>query len=263
MPKASEIAASSTSPRLVPLLSQGITACLFDLDGVLTKTAEVHAKAWKEMFDAFLRKHAQRGDEPFHPFETATDYATYVDGKLREDGVRAFLASRGIDLPEGSPDDPPSAETMYGLGTRKNDLVLALIREQGVDVYVGSMRFVRVVRDAGLRCAVVSASKNTGEVLKAAGIAGLFEVRVDGIVAAAEGLPGKPAPDTFLAAASKLDVDPVNCAVFEDAVAGVEAGRAGNFGCVVGVDRVGQAEVLLSHGADIVVADLGELLEEL
>ena len=246
----------------LPVLPAGIAACLFDLDGVLTQTAKVHAAAWKEMFDAYLRERSEQIGEPFRPFEIASDYVKYVDGKLREDGVRAFLASRAISLPEGSADDPPTALTVHGLGNRKNDLVLDLIRRRGVDVYEGSVRFVEAVRDAGLRRAVVSASKNCQAVLAAAGIEHLFEVRVDGIVAAEAGLRGKPAPDTFLAAATALGVPPAHCAVFEDAIAGVEAGRAGSFGWVVGVDRVGQAAALRSHGADTVVSDLSELLED-
>jgi beta-phosphoglucomutase family hydrolase len=242
-------------------LPEGIVACLFDLDGVLTQTAKVHAAAWKEMFDAFLRDRSERTEEPFRPFALPEDYAAHVDGKLRADGVRAFLASRGIDLPEGAPGDPPTAETIHGLGTRKNDLVLALIRERGVEVYPGSVRFVEVVRDAGLRRAVVSASKNCREVLVAAGIEHYFEIRVDGVVAAEEGLGGKPAPDMFLAAADRLGVEPARCAVFEDAIAGVEAGRAGGFGLVIGVNRGDEADALRAAGAQIVVDDLDELLE--
>jgi beta-phosphoglucomutase family hydrolase len=246
----------------VPVLPPGISACLFDLDGVLTQTAKVHAAAWKEMFDAYLRERSEQTGEPFRPFKIASDYVKYVDGKLRQDGVRAFLASRSISLPEGSAGDPPTALTVHGLGNRKNDLVLDLIRRRGVDVYEGSVRFVEAVRDAGLRRAVVSASKNCQAVLAAARIEHLFEVRVDGIVAAEAGLRGKPAPDTFLAAATALGVQPAHCAVFEDAIAGVEAGRAGSFGWVVGVDRSGQAAALRSHGADTVVSDLSELLED-
>jgi beta-phosphoglucomutase family hydrolase len=249
-----------TVPRVI--LPAGITACLFDLDGVLTQTAKIHAAAWKEMFDAFLLERSRRTGEPFRPFELPADYLEHVDGKLRTDGVRAFLGSRGIVLPEGSDDDPPTAETIHGLGTRKNALVLELIRSRGVDVYEGSVRFVEAARDAGLRRAVVSASKNCREVLVAAGIDDLFEVRIDGIVAEQHRLRGKPAPDTFLAAAEALGIEPARCAVFEDAVAGVEAGRAGSFGWVVGVDRTDNAAALESHGADTVVADLGELLEE-
>jgi len=221
----------------------------------------VHAAAWKQMFDAFLRERAERTGERFVPFDPVADYDEYVDGKPRHDGVRSFLASRGIELPEGEPSDPPNATTIHGLGNRKNDLVLALIERQGVEPYEGSVRFVRAARDAGLRRAVVSSSANCRQVLEAAGIADLFEVRVDGIVAERERLEGKPAPDTFLAAARALDVEPAAAAVFEDALAGVAAGRAGGFGFVVGVDRVGQAEALREHGADVVVSDLAELLE--
>jgi beta-phosphoglucomutase family hydrolase len=242
-------------------LPDGISACLFDLDGVLTQTAKTHAAAWQEMFDAFLRERARAQGGQFRPFEPA-DYAEHIDGKLRQDGVRAFLASRGIALPEGEVDDPPTAETVHGLGNRKNELVLELIRRDGVDVYDGSVRFVEAARDAGLRRAVVSASKNCREVLAAAGIDGLFEVRVDGVVAERRGLRGKPAPDTFLAAAEALEVDARSAAVFEDAVAGVAAGRAGSFGWVVGVDRIGHADALRREGADRVVSDLDELLEE-
>lgn len=242
-----------------PLVPPGIAACLFDLDGVLTQTAKVHSAAWKSMFDAFLREHAERTGEPFRPFEER-DYAEHVDGRLRLDGVRAFLASRGIELPEGAPADAPEADTVHGLGTRKNELVLELIRRDGVDVYEGSVRFLEAVREAGLRRAVVSASKNCREVLAAAGIEGLFEARVDGVVAAERRLRGKPAPDTFLAAAALLGVEPGRAAVLEDAEAGVEAGRAGGFGWVVGVDRTGHADALLAHGADVVVRDLDELL---
>ena len=238
-----------------------IQACLFDLDGVLTQTAKVHAAAWKEMFDDFLRRHAARTGEPFVPFDRVADYDEYVDGKPRYDGVRSFLASRGIELPEGNPGDPPDVETITGLGNRKNELVLALLRRDGVEAYEGSVRYVHAVRAAGLRCAVVSSSANALEVLEAAGIVGLFDVRIDGIVAEREHLHGKPAPDTFLAAARALEVQPPQAAVFEDALAGVAAGRAGRFGCVVGVDRVGQAEALRAHGADIVVRDLVELLD--
>jgi beta-phosphoglucomutase family hydrolase len=243
-------------------LPKSITACLFDLDGVLTRTASVHAAAWKEVFDAFLRAWSQETGEPFQPFDIGTDYVSYVDGRLREDGVRTFLISRGIDLPEGSPDDPPSANTVHGLGTRKNTLVLELIERNGVEVFEASVRFVEIVRDAGYPTAVVTASKNSEAVLAAAGIENLFDVRVDGNVAAQRQLRGKPAPDTFLAAAVELGTSPEHCAIFEDAVSGVEAGRAGNFGWVVGVDRVGHAESLRTHGADIVVNDLSELLED-
>ncbi len=240
-------------------LPETTKACLFDLDGVLTDTAVVHNAAWKTMFDAFL---AARGQAPFDPVE---DYRQYVDGRRREDGVRTFLISRGIALPEGSPDDDPRADTVYGLSSRKNALLLDLIARQGVQVFPGSVDYVRKARSAGLRTAVVSSSANTVEVLQAAGISGLFDARIDGVVAAKRGLPGKPEPDTFLAGAAAVDVPAGLCAVFEDALAGVEAGRAGRFGTVVGVDRVRDgfhASALKAHGADIVVADLAELLDQ-
>jgi len=241
-------------------LPTGIRACLFDLDGVLTQTAKIHAQAWKEMFDDFLRDWAQRHDEPFEEFDRPTDYDEYVDGKPRLDGVRSFLQSRGIDLPMGSPADPPEAETIHALGTRKNDLVLDLIRQQGVEPYEGSVRFAEVARDLGLRRAVVSSSTNCRDVLVAAGIDHLFEEVVDGVVAEREHLAGKPAPDTFLAGGRLVATEPQHAAVFEDAQAGVEAGRAGDFGWVVGVDRTGQAEALRARGANVVVRDLGELV---
>jgi beta-phosphoglucomutase family hydrolase len=242
-------------------LPDGITTCLFDLDGVLTQTARVHAQAWKQMFDEFLRDWSERTGQPFEPFDRPTDYDEYVDGLPRLDGVKSFLDSRGIDLPMGAPSDPPDADTIHGLGTRKNDLVLELIRQQGVEPYEGSVRFAEAARDQGLRRAVVSSSTNCQDVLVAAGIEDLFEERIDGVVAEREGLAGKPAPDTFLAGARTLGAQPSQAAVFEDAQAGVEAGRAGNFGWVVGVDRTGQAEALRRRGADVVVQDLGELLE--
>jgi beta-phosphoglucomutase family hydrolase len=242
-------------------LPAGVTACLFDLDGVLTQTAKVHAAAWKQMFDDYLHKRAARTGEAFVPFDPARDYDQYVDGKPRYDGVRSFLASRGIELEEGSPDDRSGAETIHGLGNLKNEIVLKLIREHGVQPYEGSVRYVKAVRAAGLRRAVVSSSTNCRDVLAAAGIEDLFEEIIDGVVAEREHLPGKPAPDTFLAGARALGVEPAQAAVFEDALAGVEAGRAGHFGCVVGVDRVGQAAALRAHGADVVVGDLAELLE--
>lgn len=241
------------------MLPTGIRACLFDLDGVITQTAKLHAAAWTQMFDAFLEDRSRRTGEPCRPF-LPQDYEDFVDGKPRLDGVRSFLASRGIALAEGDPGNPPEMETVHGLGHRKNSLVLKLIHEKGVEVYEGSLRFVRAARDAGQRVAVVTSSKNGGEVLAAAGIDGLFEVRMDGLVAEREGLRGKPAPDTFLAAARALGTEAGASAVFEDALAGVEAGRAGGFGWVVGVDRAGRADALRERGADIVVNDLAELL---
>jgi beta-phosphoglucomutase family hydrolase len=232
-------------------LPEGITACLFDLDGVITQTAKLHSAAWKQMFDDFLRERAERTGEPFEEF-TPQDYDRYVDGRPRIDGVRTFLDARGIEHDE---------ELDRTLGDRKNELVLKLIREQGVEVYDSSIDLVKEAQAGGLRRAVVSSSANTREVLKSVGLEDLFEAVVDGLVAQQEGLPGKPAPDTFLAGARELGVEPAQAAVFEDALAGVEAGRAGNFGWVVGVNRTGQADALAQHGADVVVDDLSELIE--
>jgi beta-phosphoglucomutase family hydrolase len=241
-------------------LPEAITALLFDLDGVLTKTAVVHDRAWKQTFDAFLEKRAKDAGEDFKPFDPGSDYNEYVDGKPRYDGVRSFLQSRGIELPEGDADDPASAETVCGLGNRKNQLVLELIERDGVEPYEGSVAFVKAARAAGLRRAVVSASANCKDVLEAAGIADLFEARIDGITTDEKHLKGKPAPDTYLAGAEALGVEPAAACVFEDAVSGVEAGHAGHFGHVVGVDRVNHAAALREHGADVVVDDLGELI---
>jgi beta-phosphoglucomutase family hydrolase len=242
-------------------LPASIHACLFDMDGVLTQTARVHAAAWKEMFDGYLRERAQRRGEPFVAFDPVHDYDEYVDGRPRADGVRCFLAARGIELPEGGPGDVPGAETITALSDRKNELVLRLIREQGVAAYEGSRRYLDAAVAAGLDRAVVSSSANTHEVLRAAGMEGCFEAVVDGQVAAREHLRGKPAPDTFLAGARALGREAGACAVFEDSLAGVRAGRAGGFGYVVGVDRTGQAQALREQGADVVVEDLAELLE--
>ena len=235
-------------------------ACLFDLDGVLTQTAKVHAAAWKQMFDAYLHERAARDGEDFVPFDPVADYDEYVDGRPRYDGVRSFLRSRSIELRQGAPSDPPGAETVDGLGNRKNEILLELIRERGVAPYEGSVRYVNAAREQGLRRAVVSSSTNCRDVLAAAGIEALFEAVIDGVTAEREHLQGKPAPDTFLAGAKALGVAPAEAAVFEDAIAGVEAGHAGRFGYVVGVDRVGQAAALRTHGADVVVTDLAELL---
>ncbi|MPZ28742.1 MAG: beta-phosphoglucomutase family hydrolase [Micromonosporaceae bacterium] len=243
-------------------LPDHVTACLFDLDGVLTPTADVHRAAWADTFDAYLRQRAGRTGEPFIPFDPGPDYHRFVDGKARADGVRSFLASRGITLPEGTPDDPDDAETVRGLGNRKNTLLLARLREQGVAPYPGSVAYLDAAQRAGLRRAVVSASANCREVLQAAGLTDKLEVRVDGVTARREQLRGKPQPDTFLAAAARLGVHPKQAAVFEDALAGVEAGRAGGFGFVVGVDRADQADALKQHGADMVVRDLADLLED-
>jgi alpha,alpha-trehalase len=235
-------------------------AVLFDLDGVLTDTARIHAGCWKAMFDAFLRERAQATGEDFRAFEIATDYRLYVDGKPRFDGVRDFLASRGIALPEGAPDAAPGEESVCGLGNRKNELVNVAIAEQGVDAYPGSVALVRRLRDEGVKTAVVSSSTNCETVLVAAKIADLFDTRVDGAVAARLGLPGKPAPDTFLEAARRLGVEPGRAVVVEDAIAGVESGRAGHFGLVVGVARKDDVEALRESGADVVVHDLAELV---
>lgn len=241
-------------------LPGGIAACLFDLDGVLTQTAKVHFAAWKQMFDAFLQGQRGASGQPQEPFSQA-DYDQFVDGKPRFDGVRSFVASRGIELPEGTMADPPEIPTVGGLGNRKNQIVLALIRTAGVEPYAGSVRYLDAALAAGLARAVVSSSANCRDVLAAAGIGRYFDVVVDGIVAEQEHIVGKPAPDMFLAAAAKLDVDPAAAAVFEDALAGVAAGRAGGFGYVVGVNRVGQAEALRQQGADVVVDDLADLLD--
>jgi beta-phosphoglucomutase family hydrolase len=242
-------------------LPDHIRACLFDLDGVLTSTASVHAAAWKEMFDGYLRQRAAREDRPFVPFDPVEDYDEYVDGKQRADGTRSFLQARGITLPEGSPDDPPGTETVHGLANAKNQILLRKLDSEGISAYPGSVRYLHEAENAGLARAVVSSSANTRAVLAATGLDALVDVVVDGVVAIREHLAGKPAPDTFLAAARTLNVAPAEGAVFEDALAGVEAGRAGNFGCVVGVDRAGQADALRAHGADVVVTDLAELLD--
>ncbi len=242
-------------------LPDGVAACLFDMDGVVTQTAVVHAAAWKEMFDDFLRQRAQNTGTEFVPFDPHAEYDDYVDGKPRLDGTRSFLHSRGIELPEGTPDDPPGTPTIYGLSNRKNDLVLAKLAAGGVQVYEGTVTYIRSLREAGISTAIVSSSANTKQVLDSAGLDVLFDVRVDGVVAKERGLRGKPAPDTFLAAAEALKAPPSRAAVFEDALAGVEAGRAGHFALVVGVDRVGQARQLREHGAHVVVRDVAELLD--
>jgi beta-phosphoglucomutase family hydrolase len=241
-------------------LPETVHACLFDLDGVLTDTASVHTKAWKVMFDDYLRQRAERTGEEFVPFDPASDYRQYVDGKKREDGVRSFLASRGIELPEGDPDDPPDAETVYGLGNRKNEAFQKTLHTDGVEVFDGSRRYLEKVAAAGLATAVVSSSANTRDVLEITGLDRFIQQRVDGVTLREEHIAGKPAPDSFLRAAQLLHVAPAAAAVFEDALSGVAAGHAGNFGFVVGVDRVGQADELRRNGADVVVTDLADLL---
>ena len=239
-------------------LPDGTRACLFDLDGVLTDTASVHAAAWKQMFDEFLRA---RDGEGFRPFDVSADYGPYVDGKPRLEGTRSFLTSRGIELPEGDPADGADTQTLWGLSTRKNDLVQEKIRTDGVEVYPGSRRYLEAVRAAGLATAVVSSSANAEQILRVTGLAGFIDHRVDGVSARERKLPGKPKPDTFLAAAQDLGVERGAAVVFEDALAGVAAGHAGGFGAVVGVDRLDQADALREHGADVVVTDLADLLE--
>lgn len=243
-------------------LPTGTRACLFDLDGVLTDTARVHAAAWKEMFDGYLQVRAQDTGTACVAFDEGADYDTYVDGKGRDDGTRSFLASREIELPDGDPSDQPGAPTIAGLSAAKNAIVLRRIQQDGVKPYPGSVRYVQAVRSQGLLTAVVSSSANCAEVLDAAGLVDLFDVRVDGLSVAEQHLAGKPAPDSYLLAARMLNVEPRESAVFEDALSGVAAGRAGRFGVVVGVDRVGQADELRSHGADLVVADLADLLSQ-
>lgn len=244
-------------------LPDHVTACLFDLDGVLTDTASVHDKAWTQTFDAFLRARAIRDGTPFVPFDPKKDYAQYVDGLPRADGVRTFLHSRGIVLPEGTPDDSPGAETVNGLGNRKNVVLLEHIKRDGVKVFDGSRHYLQAARDAGLRRIVVSSSANTAAVLDVTGLGEFIEGRIDGVTIVTDHLKGKPAPDTFLAGAKCAGVEPADAAVFEDALAGVAAGRAGKFGCVVGVNRLDAAHgrQLKEDGADIVVADLAELLD--
>ena len=241
-------------------LPKEVRACLFDLDGVLTDTASVHKRAWKAMFDAYLQDRAKRTGQAFVPFDAGADYLKFVDGKKREDGVRAFLDSRGVQLPEGNLDDGPGFETINGLGNRKNELFHRTLREDGVEVFEGSRRYLEAVTVADLAVAVVSSSANTREVLEVTGLARFVQHRVDGVTMREEHIAGKPAPDSFLRAAQLLDVEPGAAAVFEDALAGVQAGRAGDFGFVVGVDRVGQSEALRRSGADVVVTDLADLL---
>ena len=239
---------------------QKFDAVLFDMDGVLTATAKIHAASWKKMFDDFLKKRSAETGEPFIPFDIGTDYKLYVDGKLRDVGVSSFLESRSIKLSFGDADDPPGRETVIGLGNRKNEMVSKIIETEGVDIFEGSIALVRHLRKKGIKTAVVSASKNCETVLKVTGITDLFDVMVDGNVAARLGLPGKPAPDTFLKAAQMLDTDPERAVVVEDAISGVQAGRAGEFGLVIGVDRHGEPDSLRNNGADIVVDDLDKLL---
>ncbi len=243
-----------------PITRDKYDAVLFDLDGVITATAKLHAACWKKMFDEFLEKHASRRGEPFKPFEISTDYRLYVDGKPRFDGVRDFLKSRNINLPEGTRDDPPKTETVGGLGNRKNDLINEVIDSVGVEVYDGTITLARQIRDEGIKIAVVTSSQNCDVVLKAAKVDDLFVVRVDGNTILEQHLSGKPAPDSYLEGAKRLGVDPQRTVVVEDAISGVQAGRNGKFGLVIGVDRKGNGDELKKNGADVVVKDLGEFL---
>jgi len=248
-----------------PMPSTAITesrfhAVLFDLDGVVTETAKVHAACWKKVFDDFLREYARQADRLFIPFDIISDYNRYVDGKLRQEGVRSFLESRGIHLHDGGPDDPPGHASIYSLGQRKDDMVMETLGENGVDIYKDGLALVHHVRDKGLQTAVVSSSKNCRAVLQAASIEDLFDVRVDGLTVEELQLEGKPAPDAFLKAAELLGVSPDRAVVVEDAISGVQAGRRGNFGLVVGVARKGDAKALKKNGADIVVLDLTTLM---
>ncbi len=241
------------------LESSRFDAAIFDLDGVITQTARVHAAAWKQLFDEYLRKRATRTGESFQAFDLARDYIEYVDGKPRYDGVASFLTSRGITLPQGDPSDPPDAHTICGLGNRKNDAFLKVIHANGAEAFPSTIALIQLLKAHGKKTAVVTASENGQEILHAAGVTDLFEVTVDGRDARAFHLRGKPHPDTFLKAAELLQVQPQRTVVYEDALSGVEAGRAGRFGWVVGIDRADHAEALSSHGGDVVVSDLAEL----
>ncbi|MBB4266532.1 HAD family hydrolase [Roseospira visakhapatnamensis] len=253
--------ATRVPPSALPWSGEDLSAIICDLDGVITDTAAVHATAWKDLFDEYLRTRAARDGTPFVPF-TEADYLDHVDGKPRYDGVRDFLAARGITLPEGDPGDDPDAETVCGLGNRKNMAFNDVIDRDGVTVFEGAVALVRGLAEAGWRTAVVSSSKNCGPVLERVGLTDLFEVRVDGLYAAAAGLPGKPAPDTYLEAARLLKVAPERAVMVEDAIVGVQSGRDGGFGVVVGIDRGAGADSLRDNGAHIVVKDLGDLLRD-
>jgi beta-phosphoglucomutase family hydrolase len=236
-----------------------LDAVIFDMDGVVTETATVHASAWKKLFDEFLRARADETGEPFEPFDEKADYESYVDGKNRYDGVRSFLESRSITLPDGDPSDPPGDGTVCALGNRKDEYFLAHVQEEGVRPYESTVRLIRDLRSKGKPIGLVTASRNADQVLAGAGVADLFDARVDGVVSADLGLKGKPDPAAYLEAARRLGVDPAKTAVVEDARSGVEAGARGGFGLVVGVARAGQEAALKKAGADVVVKDLGEL----
>lgn len=259
MPNADRGICRSTPPKVFSISRRDHDAALFDLDGVVTRTAGLHAAAWRAMFDEFLKRRAERLGETHRPFDPVDDYRRHVDGKPRYEGVADFLAARGIELPWGDPSDPPDRDSVCGLGNRKNALYLKLVAERGVEVYPSTVALIRTLRGAGFRTAVVTASKNCSEVLRAAGLTGLFDAQVDGLTLEESRLAGKPAPDSFLAAARRLGAAPTRAIVVEDALAGVEAGARGGFGGVIGVDRAGQAEALRRAGADVVVADLAEV----
>jgi beta-phosphoglucomutase family hydrolase len=244
-----------------PINRDQFDAVLLDLDGVITDTASIHAAAWKQIFDVYLQKRAAEGREQFRFFDIVSDYERYVDGKLRYDGVRDFLASRNIHLPEGTQDDPPEAETVGGLGNRKDALVNKVISEEGVKPYEGSVTFIRRLRNQGFKMAVVTSSQNCEAVLKAAKLDSDLKVHVDGNVIHAKQLSGKPAPDAFLMAAKLIEVDPKRAVVIEDAISGVQAGRNGNFGLVIGIARKANAEELQRQGAHLVVNDLSEFAD--
>lgn len=245
---------------VLPFTHSHFDAVLFDLDGVITETAKVHAACWKMLFDDFLRDHTATTEQKFTPFDIVVDYARYVDGKLRQEGVRDFLASRHIFLPEGEKDDPPGAPTVHGLARRKDDLFSIVLLQEGVEILADGMALVGHVRANGLKTAVVSSSKNCQKVLQMAHIEQLFDIRVDGITVEQLQLQGKPAPDPFLKAAELLDVSPQRAVVIEDALSGVQAGVRGNFKMVVAVDRLGSTAALYESGADIVVTDLRSLI---
>lgn len=245
-----------------PITRERYDAILFDLDGVLTSTAAIHAAAWKQMFDQYLSRRAKARGEPFRPFDIDTDYRLYVDGRPRYDGVQQFLESRGIRLPRGTPASPETEESVCGLGNVKDRLVHEQIAAGRVESFCGSVQFLRMVRDQGFHTAVVTSSRNCTLVLKAAGIDGLFDTQVDGRTIEEEHLRGKPAPDSFLRAAERLGVQPSRAVVVEDAISGVQAGRDGRFGLVIGVDRHGDADALCRNGAHVVVTDLADLLEQ-
>ena len=244
---------------VVTISLQQFDAVVFDLDGVVTQTSLVHAAAWKALFDSFLKTRAAHEGRDFVPFDDKVDYRLYVDGKPRYDGVHDFLASRGVELPWGEPSDPPDLETVCGLGNRKNLFFNAEVREHGVKTYDSTVALLRELRAAGLKTGLISSSKNTSMIVEVTGLGDLFDVQVDGQLAERIGLPGKPDPAVYLEATKRLGVEPARTAVVEDALSGVEAGHAGGFGLVIGVDRLGQAEALRAHGAGVVVDDLRQV----